>query len=95
MSVKVFGAGLFSIRIRGELEGTSPWHVEGEGSISILFWDIDVPFSHTWGDNADTVLPQIEALPILQAEFEKRENWLALPPAGPQTQSGQASPSRW
>lgn len=84
MSVKVFGAGLFSVRIRGELEGTSPWHVEGEGSISILFWDIDVPFSHTWGDSADTVLPQIEALPILKAEFEKRENWVALPPGGSQ-----------
>jgi len=84
MSVNVFGAGLFSVRIRGELEGTTPWHVEGEGSISILFWDIDIPFSHTWGDGADTVLPSIEALPIVQAEFEKLENWLALTPAGGQ-----------
>lgn len=82
MSVKVFGAGLFSVRIRGELEGTSPWHVEGEGSISLLFWDIDVPFSHTWGDSADTVLPSTPALPILVAELEKRENWLAIAPAG-------------
>ncbi|HVE87931.1 MAG TPA: DUF6603 domain-containing protein, partial [Myxococcales bacterium] len=80
VSVKVFGAGLFSVRVRGELEGTSPWHVEGEGSISILFFDIDVPFSHTWGESADTVLPSIDAMPILQAELEKRENWLALPP---------------
>ena len=84
MEVKVFGAGLFSVRIRGELEGTSPWHVEGEGSISILFWDIDVPFSHTWGESADTILPEIAALPILKTEFEKRENWVALPPAGSQ-----------
>jgi hypothetical protein len=82
MSVKVFGAGLFSVRIRGELEGTSPWHVEGEGSISVLFWDIDVPFSHTWGDSADTVLPEIPALPIIKAELEKRENWVALSPTG-------------
>ena len=84
MSVKVFGAGLFSVRIRGELEGTSPWHVEGEGSISVLFFDIDVPFSHTWGDSADTVLPEILALPIITAEFEKRENWVALSPTGAQ-----------
>lgn len=81
MSVKVFGAGLFSVRIRGELEGTSPWHVEGEGSISLLFWDIDIPFSHTWGDSADTVLASIPAMPILVTELEKRENWTALPPA--------------
>lgn len=82
MSVKVFGAGLFSVRIRGELEGTSPWHVEGEGSISVLFWDIDVPFSHTWGDGADTVLPSTPAMPILIEELEKRENWLAIAPSG-------------
>lgn len=84
MEVKVFGAGLFSVCVRGELEGPSPWHVEGEGSISLLFWDIDVPFSHTWGGSVDTVLPEIEALPILKAEFEKRENWLSLPPVGAQ-----------
>jgi len=84
VSVKVFGAGVFSVRIRGELEGTSPWHIEGEGSISVLFWDIDVPFSHTWGDNADTVLPKIEALPIIVEQLENRDNWLALPPKGSQ-----------
>ncbi len=82
VSVKVFGAGVFSVRVRGELEGTSPWHVEGEGSISLLFWDIDIPFSHTWGDSANTTLPDIEAMPILAAEFDKRENWIALPPKG-------------
>lgn len=82
MSVKVFGAGLFSVRVRGQLEGTSPWHVEGEGSISLLFWDIDLPFSHTWGDSANTILADIAALPILQAELEKRDNWLALTPTG-------------
>lgn len=84
MSVRVFGAGLFSVRVRGQLEGTSPWHVEGEGSISLLFWSIDIPFSHTWGESADTVLPEIPALPILQGELEKRENWLALLPTGSQ-----------
>ena len=73
MSVKVFGAGLFSVRIRGQLEGTSPWHVEGEGSISLLFWSISLPFSHTWGDSADTVLSSVSAMPILVTELRKRE----------------------
>jgi hypothetical protein len=82
LSVKVFGAGLFSVRVRGELEGTSPWHVEGEGSISLLFWDIDIPFSHTWGESANTTLPAIEALPILASEFNKPANCTALPPRG-------------
>ena len=80
LSVKLFGAGIFAVRFRGQLEGTSPWHIEGEGSLSILFFEISAPFSHTWGDNADTLLPEIAALPILEAELSKRENWLALPP---------------
>lgn len=80
-SVTVFGAGLFSIGCRGELEGTSPYHVEGEGSISILFFDISVPFSTTWGEDEDTLLPPIDILPKLIAELEKDENWRAeLPP---------------
>jgi len=79
LSVKLFGAGLFSVRFRGSLEGTSPWHVEGTGSISILFWDVGVDFSHTWGDKEDTALPPISVLPLLTAELEKLENWTAVP----------------
>ena len=77
LSVKLFGAGLFSVSFRGTLEGTSPWHIEGTGSISLLFWDVHVDFSKTWGDKEDTTLPPIEVLPILAAEFEKVENWTA------------------
>lgn len=77
LSVKVFGIGLFSVRMRGSLEGPTPWHVEGTGSISLLFWDIDVDFSHTWGDEEDTTLPPIEVIPLVVAEFDKLENWKA------------------
>ncbi len=77
LSVKLFGAGLFSVRFRGSLEGTSPWHVEGTGSISVLFWDVDVDFSHTWGEDEDTRLPPVSVMPLLAAEFDKIENWTA------------------
>lgn len=80
LSVKVFGIGLFSVRLRGELEGPAPWHVEGSGSISLLFFDIDVDFSHTWGEEADTTLPPIAVMPLLKAEIEKSANWRALVP---------------
>lgn len=82
LSVRVFGVNLLAIRFRGLLEGPTPWHIEGEASISILFFDIHVPFSHTWGDVAGDVLPSIPAMPILVGELEKRENWVALPPSG-------------
>lgn len=79
LSVKLFGRGLFSVRFRGSLEGTSPWHIEGTGSISILWWDIGVDFSHTWGEQVDTRLPSIPVLPVLAGELAKVENWTAEP----------------
>jgi hypothetical protein len=84
LSVKVFGVGLFSVRMRGSLEGPTPWHVEGTGSISILFFDIDVDFSHTWGNEAETTLPPISVMPLLVDEYQKPENWRAVLPASNQ-----------
>lgn len=82
LSVKVFGAGLFSVRIRGSLDGPSPYHIKGHGSISLLFWDIDVDFEETWGQPRETTLPPIPVLPILEAELKKNDNWQAQLPAG-------------
>ena len=79
-SVKVFGIGLFSVGVRGSLEGPAPWHVKGHGSISLLFWDIDVEFETTWGDSKNTDMPPIAILPIIAGELAKVENWRALLP---------------
>jgi hypothetical protein len=73
------------VHIRGQLEGTSPWHIEGQGSISLLFFDIDVPFSHTWGAKVETALPPIKVMPRLLEELNKLENWRASLPTGTNT----------
>jgi hypothetical protein len=80
-SVTAFGFGLFSVGIGGLLEGPEPWHIKGHGSISLLFWDLDVEFETTWGDNRNTMLPPIAVLPLLEAELNKPDTWRALPPA--------------
>ncbi|WAZ26456.1 hypothetical protein STRCI_008035 [Streptomyces cinnabarinus] len=81
-SVKVFGIGLFSVRVKGFLDGPTPWHMKGHGSISLLFWDIDVDFETTWGEPRLTEMPPVPIKPIITAEFGKTENWRAIPPAG-------------
>ena len=78
LSVKLFGAGLFSVRFRGSLEGPTPWHIKGTGSISVLFWDVDVEFEETWGESGKQTLPPVAVMPLLAAEFDKAENWTAL-----------------
>jgi hypothetical protein len=81
-SVNVFGAGLFSVSLSGTLSGPSPWHIEGHGSISILFWDIGIDFSITWGEDRRAELPPIPVLPLLNGELSKAENWRAFLPPG-------------
>lgn len=81
LSVKVFGIGLFSVGFHGLLEGPTPWHIEGEGEISLLFFDISVPFEETWGDNQDTQLDPIEVFPLIETEFAALTNWEARIPA--------------
>ena len=82
LSVKVFGIGLFSVGFSGLLEGPTPWHIDGKGKISLLFFSISVPFSHTWGSNEDTKLDPIEVFPLLEAELGALTNWRAELPLG-------------
>jgi hypothetical protein len=81
-SVKIFGIGFFSIRVRMSLEGPTPYRAKGTGSISFLFFDFDVDFDETWGESRNTSLPPIEIMPKVREEFNKLENWRAQLPAG-------------
>lgn len=82
VSLKVFGIGLFSIRLQFALEGPAPWRAHGTGTLSLLFFDVSADFDVTWGDSQDTTLPPIPIMPLLKAEFGKLENWKAELPAG-------------
>lgn len=80
--VRVFGMGLWGIRIRLELEGPTPWHARGSAGISILFFDIDVDIDVTWGERRDTSLPPVQVMPKLVEELSKADSWRPLPPPG-------------
>jgi hypothetical protein len=80
VSLRVFGMGVFSISLELALEGPTPWHARGRGSISFFFFDVSANFDETWGEEKDTTLPPIAVLPLLADEFAKEQNWTALPP---------------
>ncbi|RPH75598.1 hypothetical protein EHM76_01285, partial [bacterium] len=82
VSLKAFGVGLFSIRLRFSLEGPTPYRAKGSGSISLLFFEISADFDITWGETRDTSLPPISVIILLKGEFEKIDNWRALLPTG-------------
>lgn len=77
VSLKVFGLGLFSIRLQFALEGPTPWRAHGTGTLSLFFFDVSADFDITWGDSKDTTLPPIPVMPLLRAELDKIENWKA------------------
>jgi hypothetical protein len=82
-SVKVFGVGVWGVRLKGTLEGPSPWHVHGSAEISLLFFSFDVDVDVTFGDPITALLAPIEVLARILAELEKPESWRAtLPPSG-------------
>lgn len=80
VSLKVGGMGVFSISLEMALEGPTPWHARGRGSISFFFFDVSANFDETWGEEKDTTLPPIDVFPQLVAELAKEPNWSALPP---------------
>ncbi|HRI59409.1 MAG TPA: hypothetical protein PK228_06790, partial [Saprospiraceae bacterium] len=82
ISLKVFGIGLFSIRLQFALEGPTPWRAHGTGTLSLLFFDVSADFDITWGESEDTTLPPIPVMPKIRAELEKLDNWKADLPVG-------------
>ncbi len=82
VSLKVFGAGVFSIELDFTLEGITPWRARGRGTVHILCWDVTKEFDRTWGDTLEAVLALIGVLPLLVAEVEKTENWVTTFDAG-------------
>jgi hypothetical protein len=81
LNLHVAGLDLMSIGLDFSLEGPTPWRAKGKGSISILFFSIDVDFDVSWGDPKDTSLPSQHVLPLFLAEMNKDANWRAMPPA--------------
>jgi hypothetical protein len=65
---------LASVHLDGKLSGPAPWHISGDASISLLFFDVSVHFDNTWGDEA----PQVAApdpLPAVLAALCDRSGW--------------------
>jgi len=68
---------LASVHLDGNLSGPSPWHLSGEASLSLLFFDVSVHFDKTWGSDAGQVSVP-DPMPTLIAAFADRSSWSGL-----------------
>ena len=69
---------LFGIHFKGVLSGPNPWHVEGSVTFGILFFDVTISFSSTWGDPPASIASTTSDLKeLLLKEVNTIANWKA------------------
>jgi hypothetical protein len=76
------GSVLMGIHLEFVLSGPTPWRARGSASIEILFWEIEVDFDISWGDDHKATLPAADARTPLLAALSDPRNWSAALPAG-------------
>ncbi|MEU0084737.1 DUF6603 domain-containing protein [Streptomyces sp. NPDC006274] len=86
VAVRAFGRRLASVGLDFTLEGPAPWHAFGTGSISVLFWDVELDFDIRWG-SPPAVTPQAGRDPLepLRAAVGLAKTWVAERPAAERT----------
>ncbi|MCX5328979.1 DUF6603 domain-containing protein [Streptomyces sp. NBC_00140] len=86
VAVRAFGRRLAGIGLDFTLEGPAPWHAFGTGSISVLFWDVELDFDVRWGSaQAIKQEPGRSPLDALTPELAKTTAWSAERPAAERT----------
>jgi hypothetical protein len=76
MSLNRKSSRIAGVTVKGTLTGPDPFHVWGEGSLSLLFFDISVPFDATFGlDIGAPELAPADPWPVLSAAIALLDNW--------------------
>lgn len=84
---------LAGIQVSGTLSGTTPWIVDGQASISILFFDTSVHVHDQFGDVRGDLLPPADPGPDLIKALADPNGWSTTLPAGATRVATIASPS--
>jgi hypothetical protein len=75
------GDDLTSISLDATLSGPAPWNIAGKFKIHVVFFDVHISFSHSWGQDAPT--PQTAAIDVgqlLNAALADPRSWDAQLP---------------
>jgi hypothetical protein len=81
VAVLAFGTRLASVGLRFTLEGPGAWHAFGTGSISVLWWDVDLDFDVRWGTPPALTRRPPDILDAVTKAVARAENWSVAPPA--------------
>ena len=82
VSVRYKGRKVAGIRLFLSLSGPTPWHVTGKAKFEILWWDVKVRFSKTWGPRNAATLPAIDPWPDFITALRHAGAWGSVLPEG-------------
>jgi Family of unknown function (DUF6603) len=74
------GTSLAGIHLDATISGPTPWHLHGDASFNILFFDVSASIDLSWGDSTQAVLPSAPVLPPLLAALGDPRNWSSALP---------------
>jgi Family of unknown function (DUF6603) len=77
-TLKIGGAGVFTVDLGLSLEGPTPWRARGHASVNVLFIKVTKEFDETFGQVVAVTLQPIAVVQLLLDELAKASNWRAL-----------------
>jgi hypothetical protein len=76
MSLNHGSSRIAGVTVSGTLTGPNPFHAWGEGSLSLLFFDVSVPFDATFGSITSLLdLVPLDPWSLLSAAIRLLDNW--------------------
>ena len=66
---------LLAVRLDLTLWGPDRCRIKGHGEIHILFFDIDVPFDESWGDDLAVPVSSINLAPLVADDLRNPSHW--------------------
>lgn len=85
LHVRVLGMNLLGIAIHLAFSGPNRWELHGYASVSILWWDIDLPVDLVWGDPPPELPAATDPADVLRTELARPQSWQGTAPTGPRT----------
>jgi hypothetical protein len=81
--VTAFDVTIAGVQFKGLLRGDKPFHIEGNATVEILFWDVDVPIGPIeWGEKPPAPLPKVSLAALAAQALNAPEAWTPLLPPG-------------
>jgi hypothetical protein len=83
LAIRMGSTSLASVSVAGTIAGPTPWQIDAEASISILFFDVTIPVHARFGDAGhEEARPTVEPWDKLREALLDVRNWSGELPAG-------------